>query len=250
MLELSNIDGEIMVFVDDTINDSDFTIGKIDLCTTIRKKEKTHNAFTVVFADNENMELNNITKISYYENNNILVFLNGDGYTSLIKYLKLDSLFKIGYENEAVVIERIEVPKFFYEKGLDNKYPKFDVHISDCAYSMKIYYQEDEYIEIPWYQSHDNIIQTLDYIHDVVDYFTNRNKTFILDLCTHSRMTTHVKQNNGEFYSGEFDYKLSEEGVVLIDEEQFKDTNGMYLVEWNKLFKLRMDGTWIIEFIL
>lgn len=200
---------------------------------------------------NENIFLYDIKKIIYEpESDSISIFINDDNiYGGSTIQIKENQLVSLSYEKETLYISTVDIPMFMLHDDIDDKYPKFEINISECIYSMKIYLNEEEYIEVPYYQSHNDIITTLNHINDVVYFLKEDEPLFMKVLCNCDKVEINVfdKEDKTKCIGcNVYDYKISSHGVVLFD-ESFED--GMYLVEWQKLFRLLIDKIWVMEFI-
>ena len=241
-MQVKNKDGEYIAILDDNLfeGDTKFIITNVDDILYIRKDD--NRAFFVKL-DNDLIIGATIIKICI-ENNSIYIrthdVLNN---LTIIRTIKQNSIITLTNNNGDILGETCELPKF-YESESDEIYPKFDIEISDCIFSMKIFYSNFEYIDIPECQIYDNIFSTIKYIEDVINYFRNVNNNFIRNLCEYKAATFIVrgKDDKSTFFSSEF--KLTTRGILinLPDQEN-------YLLEFHRLFKLIIDGKWDVIFI-
>ena len=198
---------------------------------------------------NENIFLYDIKKIIYEScSNSISIFIDDSIYGGSTIQLKENQLVSLVYEKETLNITTVDIPLFMLQDDTDDVYPKFEINISENIYNMKIYLNEEEYIDVPYYQSHNNIITTLNHINDVVYYLKEEQPLFMNVLCNSEKAEISVfdKDNKTKCIGcNVYEYKISTHGIVLFD-ESFED--GMYLVEWQKLFRLLIDRIWVMEF--
>lgn len=236
---LQNIYEENKVFIDDEaigVIMSDDTTERIIKLTSQEVYFKEENIYTFASRIKYNKEKDHLT-----------LFYNDD---ILVKKINEDELISISLDSDMTVIHLFKLPKFMSEIGLDDNYPKFEVNLSDCVYSMRIYLNEYEYIDIPQYQSDNNIHSTLDYICKLV-YFLSNSQNLLNGITNGKRIMINIYNWDKDFDNkqlkgyGEYEFRLAQDGIVLLDEE-FE--NGAYLVEWQKFFKLIMDTTWDVEF--
>lgn len=239
---LQNKNGDNKVFIDDSLlgifeinEDENIVLFSIDDNTNI--------------SINENIFLYDIRKIIYEpESDSISIFIGDSIYGGSTIQIKENQLVSLSYEKETLYITTVDIPMFMLQDDIDDKYPKFEINISECIYSMKIYLNESEYVEVPYYQSHNDIITTLNHINDVVYFLKEDQPLFMKVLCNNKKAEINVfdKEDKTKCIGCNiYEYKISTHGVVLFD-ESFK--NGMYLVEWQKLFRLLIDKIWEMEF--
>lgn len=239
------------VFIDDSIiNSKKFSIDDRDDYTEIFIENT--NKVKVLFTEEKiSIDIGNI--IYYSKIRNTITFY--DGYDKLFyigeKVIHEDEIISIELQNEdfeeiVINITTMKIPAFLLQDNTDNKYPKFEINISDCVYNMKIYTDDSTYLGIPNFQSHADIRSTLEYISDLVFYLTLGRPDFIEKLCNHEKIDLLVydKDHTKAVSGGQMDYKLGEEGLYLSGGD-LQD----YLVEWQKFFKLVMDQTWEVDFI-
>lgn len=237
---ISNNDGESKLFIDEAI------ISNLVFSTTDNENLfNMHGTFDVIFT-NTNMIVNRINTITYHKDEDKLTLIK-DNEIILLKNIEYNKLIniEIGNDEKTIIIEEAQIPSFMYEKQFDETYPKVDVKISDCIYSMKIYVNENnDYIDIPDYQSHFKAIDTIHHISDVIEYLTIQNTDLMNNLVNGNTAKISIKSDNGEILENEYQYKLSDVGIALFGEE-FE--NGVYIIEWQKLFRLLIDEKWTIE---
>lgn len=204
----------------------------------------------IIFSD-INVSIKNINTIEF-DINKLLLTVKNTYDTSLSEdkctfefYIKEDEMLNLSIKDESIIVESCTLPKFYEESNLDDKYPKVEVNISDCIYNMRIYINETEYIDIPWYQSHKNINDTICHILDVINYITKENTNFMNDLINHDKFILSVQNGSIMFQNG-YEYKLSKNGIVLFDND-FE--NGICSVEYQKFFRLIIDKKWVVEFL-
>lgn len=239
---LQNKNGDNKVFIDDSLlgifeinEDENIVLFSIDDNTNI--------------SINENIFLYDIRKIIYeQESDSISIFIGDSIYGGSTIQIKENQLVSLSYEKETLYITTVDIPMFMLQDDIDDKYPKFEINISECIYSMKIYLNESEYIEVPYYQSHNDIITTLNHINDVVYFLKEDQPLFMKVLCNCDKVEINVfdKEDKTKCIGcNTYSYKISSHGVVLFD-ESFED--GMYLVEWQKLFRLLINKIWEMVF--
>ena len=234
-----------VVFIENSIcKNNFFKVSYREDGTDIIKKDES--CFTVKLV-NENISVNSVYQIFYNKNANKIVLFTKGYEMSIIKDILVNEIVDIDYDHEepCINIEVCELPRFLSENNFTNTYPKFEVKVSDCVYSMKIFTSDTEYIDIPQYQSHLTMNSTLNHISDVVFYMTEGNPTFIDQLSNCSQMFITVVAEDNSTKGNTYKYKLSENGICLFGKEF---DNGFYVVEWQKFFKLIIDRTWIVEF--
>lgn len=236
------------IFIGDTvINDEDIAIDIENKTIEIK------NTISVGFIQ-QNIYIQNVSMILYNSDLDIIALVNPNNQVILTKELKDRELASIDLniiqrEDNSVVkclsIDICELPMFLFEK-IDEEndiYPKYEINISDCIYSMKIFMDESTYIDIPYFQSHYNINDILRYISELIFYFTEKNKNFIPELINGNKIEI-IPNDNNETYIHE--YKISDEGICLLG-DGFE--NGIYLIKWQIFFKLVLDKTWEVKFI-
>lgn len=238
---LQNTRGENKIFIDESVNGNNLqSIKEVPEETgTLEILLDIHGI--PLFFEEEKIEIYNLDRILYESNHDFIMFISKSGDTLCMKWLKdneIVSLSKSGDENR-LVFTTMELPKFLSQDNYDEKYPKFEVNLSDCTYGMKIYINDSEYIAIPDFQSHNNIHSTLDYISQLIFYLTEGRPGFFEKLCNSNSIEILIKDKGCETFS----YVLGEEGIFLTGGE-LKD----YPVYWQNFFKLVMDGKWEVEF--
>ena len=241
---LQNKNGDNKVFIDDSL------LGIFEI------NEDNENVVLFSIDDNTNISINeniflyDIRKIIYEpESDSISIFIGDSIYGCSTIQIKENQLVSLSYEKETLYISTVDIPMFMLQDDTDDIYPKFEINISECIYSMKIYLNESEYVEVPYYQSHNDIITTLNHINDVVYFLKEDQPLFMKVLCNSEKAEINVfdKEDKTKCIGcNDYEYKISTHGVVLFD-ESFE--NGMYLVEWQKLFRLLIDKIWEMEFI-
>lgn len=244
---LKNKNGDNKIFIDDSLIGI-FVINKEHENTTSfsLKDDNTFNS-----SINENIFLYDIKNIIYeLESDSISIFIDNSIYggSTIQIQIKENQLVSLSYEKETLYITTVDIPMFMLQDDTDDTYPKFEINISECIYSMKIYLNESEYIEVPYYQSHNDIITTLNHINDVVYFLKEDQPLFMKVLCNSEKTEINVfdKEDKTKCIGcNVYEYKISTHGIVLFD-ESFE--NGMYLVEWQKLFRLLIDKIWEMEF--
>ena len=233
---LQNNKGENKIFIDDSL-----------INNSIRCFDYGHIIFSKIANisfTNENIYISNINEINFDDERNSLLMIDEYGYR-LEKIIDDDEIISIGLDSEdnvkfVVNIYTMKLPKFLFQDNYDDKYPKFEVNLSDCTYSIKIYINDSEYIDMPMFQSHNNIHSTLDYISQLVFYLTEGRPEFFYKLCIGSHLDLIIHNEEHEVVGGEnLTYKLGEDGIYLTGGELEN-----YRVEWNTFFKLIMDGKW------
>ena len=237
---LQNINGENKIFIDDSIINND-NIRCINSGNIIFSKN-ANITFT-----NEKIYISNITEIDFDKEHDSLFFIDEFGYR-VEKIISENEIISINLDSEdnvklIVDIDIMELPKFLFQDNYDEKYPKFEVNLSDCTYSMKIYTDDSTYIDIPTFQSHCNIHVTLDYITQLVYYLQEWRPEFLKYLCNDNELALMIKKDDEKINCGIVSYKLGEDGLYLTGGELEN-----YRVEWNTFFKLIMDGKWEVSF--
>lgn len=240
---LQNKNGDNKVFIDSSL------LGIFEI------NEDNENAVLFSIDDNTNISINeniflyDIRKIIYEpESDSISIFIGDSMYGGSTIQIKENQLVSLSYEKETLYITTVDIPMFMVQDDTDDIYPKFEINISECIYSMKIYLNESEYVEVPYYQSHNDIITTLNHINDVVYFLKEDQPLFMKVLCNSEKTEINVfdKEDKTKCIGcNVYEYKISTHGVVLFD-ESFE--NGMYLVEWQKLFRLLIDKIWEMKF--
>lgn len=240
---LQNKNGDNKVFIDSSL------LGIFEI------NEDNENVVLFSIDDNTNISINeniflyDIRKIIYEpESDSISIFIGYSMYGGSTIQIKENQLVSLSYEKETLYITTVDIPMFMVQDDTDDIYPKFEINISECIYSMKIYLNESEYVEVPYYQSHNDIITTLNHINDVVYFLKEDQPLFMKVLCNSEKTEINVfdKEDKTKCIGcNVYEYKISTHGVVLFD-ESFE--NGMYLVEWQKLFRLLIDKIWEMKF--
>lgn len=240
---LQNIYEENKIFIDDEV------LAGLDGVYSDGVIKNINLEYQTVYFKEEEM-LTSASRIDYdIEEDHIILYSNDEEF--LEKAIAEDELLSLSIYNDMTVITSVKLPKFLSEKGLDDEYPKFEINISDCVYSMKIYLNEYEYIDIPHYQSHNNVHSTLDHISKLT-YFLSNSKPLLNNIVNNNCIEITIYNTDVDFDTkqfkghGVYDYKLAENGIALFGDE-FE--NGVYIVEWQKFFKLIMDTTWEVNFI-
>lgn len=244
---LTNKLGENKIFIDEALLEEHLIINNVNDKNYIRLKTKIR--YKINFSK-EKISASHADGIYYNTKENKLCIFDDNGMNLCEKTIDEDEIisFSLGdHDEEFQIIEltSMRLPKFYFENNFDDKYPKFEVNLSDCVYSMRIYLNDGEYIDIPEFQSHYSIHDTLEYINQLVFYVTLGRPDFIKQLCEYNSMdlliydASHEKALSG----GEVKYKLGEEGLYLTGGELDN-----FLVEWNRFFKLVIDGTWEVDF--
>ena len=229
---IQNQNGENKIFIEDNLGN--FNIIKDKHYNMYFLTAKDHDYFTVTFKT-ENIELNRISSMS-------IIYDKICTSTDCTKYIKDDEIVSIENIDDEIVINTIKLPKFL-QYDTDDKYPKFEINMSDCIYSMKIYIDESTYIEIPDYESHPNILGTIQHISDVIFYLTEGRPTFINDLCNHKYFDLTIYKDSKAIWGAETYYKMGEDGLYLTAGELDN-----YLVPWQRFFRLVIDRTWEVDF--
>ena len=236
---VQNKENENVIFIEDT---NDFIVKSEDNDTIIK------------FDFNPVLKINNtvhfeINEIKYIKENNKIVLLYGEMPKTVIGLEddEIVSISKDEKEENIVNISIFKIPSFLLNLTEENsfKFPKFDIHISECQYSMKIYMNESEYLDIPVYMSHYTLLGTLKYIEELVQFLTETDEYFIAQLCGHDLMAITI-MTNGEPKTDLLEYKLTDSGIALLS-EAFE--NGFEVIEWHTFFKVVIDKKWIINFI-
>lgn len=240
--------GENKIFIDDNLNEI-INIEYDDICYDISLNINKYEKRFQLILFNENIIMDYIELIRFNAKNDKIYFYNDSEYCICQKNIEDDEIISLSLDNEnnrfkVINLNITKIPAFFFEDNFDDKYPKFEINISDCVYNMKIYLNDSEYIDIPKFQSHYTIYSTLEYITNLIHYLKESRPEFIELLCNNKSMTLNIKNKEGvKLNQGSLDYKIGQEGIYLTGGE-LED----YLVDWQKLFKLVMDGTWEVQF--
>lgn len=243
---LQNNNGENKIFIDENLNGVGSAVirgipeepGTVEIL--LDQEEMT------VYLDQEGIIIHDVNKIIYDEGLDYLSFILKSGYVSCMKKVKENEIVSVSKsgDEEKLIVTTINLPMFLFEDNYDEKYPKFEVNLSDCVYNMKIYINDSEYIAIPDFQSHYNIHSTLDYITQLLYYLEEWRPKFIHYLCSDNHMALMItNKENEKINCGIMEYKLGEEGLFLTGGELEN-----YLVKWQEFFKLIMDGKWEVSF--
>ena len=247
---LLNKEEENKVFIDDDVVEKFYTHEEITkMFPELADEENAFHGksvFSVLFKEEE--ILTSASDI-YYDKEEDHIILVSDGSEILEKAIKDDELISISlYNDDTIVITTFKLPVYMTKSIDDGIYPKFDINISDCVYNMKIYLDESEYIDIPFYQSHSDILSTLDHINDVIYCLTEDKPKFIYDLCNKEKIELSIYDKDKKCLGCNVcEYKIGQDGIVLFN-ECFDD--GLFHVEWQILFRLVIDKTWEIDFDL
>lgn len=242
---LENLNGDAKVFIhDESVILADDEV-KFSVYSNTDCSEfyiiKSNDLYFTINLDESSDIITGVSRVKYLTTEDLLYIYIADK-LSVIKKIKNDQTISIINNNGTLNFETCKLPMYTMEQEFDGVYPKFDIQISDCVYSMKIYINEMLYIEAPYYQSYDNIKDTLEYISNMVNYFTKEDNTF-MDKLAHCNAAIFTI-NGEEKIQFTSDYKLSNYGIVI----NIPDVED-YVVEWHKLFKLVMDKKWEIIFI-
>ena len=240
---VQNINEENILFINDEIFKT-FNTEEFNNIITI--KNNNDEKFTVLFKE-EDIICTGITSVLYCKDTDSIILKTDND--AINKKLSSNEIMSIELSDNDLLITTFKLPMFMFEKGSDDEYPKFDINISDCTYSMKIYISNEDYIDIPYYQSHNNINSTIDYINSLIFYLTESDKELINDLSKYDAIRIYIYDKDDKIIakgSEAYEYKLGQDGIVLFG-ESFDD--GYYLVEWHKFFKLLIDNLWSVEFI-
>lgn len=251
MIKWKDLNGNNKVFIEDSIcNNDSFSITNKESNNIFYIKDP-NNLFDVRFTK-QGITIKNVVYFTFCninEEENKIILTNDSkhmDYKLSEIDLQYDELVSVSYDSGFIIVDTCKLPKFYEELYFDNIYPKIEISVSDCMYKMHIYTNETEYIDIPWCQTHNNIISTLDHISDVILYLTENKPDFIKQL-TESENILIVMHNikDSEPQWSKVPYKISSEGIYLISDE-FDD--GIYLIEWQKFFKLIISEAWEVQF--
>ena len=244
---LQDNNGNNKIFIDENLE-------KYILINDIEDKFITHiylNVSDYIFdLTLDNIILPHINQIHYDADDDKLYFYSTNEDVVACKIINENEIISLSLEEEqeryegkykAIELTTMKLPEFID----DGKYPKFEINISECTYSMRIYNNDHEYLDIPKFQSHYSIYDTLEYIKQLVFYVTLDRPDFIKQLCEYNSMDLFIYDASHEkvLSGGEVKYKLGEEGLYLTGGELDN-----FLVEWHKFFKLVIDGTWEVDF--
>ena len=147
---LQNNSGENKVFIDENLNGNNSEVirsvpdemGSIEILL-----DKDDIAIHLV---REDMIIIDIKKIVYDTYTDYLTFISKTDYAVVTKWLNEDEIVSLSKsDGDSVSVSVIKIPKFLTQDNYDEKYPKFEVNLSDCTHSMKIYVNDSEFIEIP-----------------------------------------------------------------------------------------------------
>lgn len=241
-MEVKNINGEYIAVLDDNLFEGDNKFIQYINNNIICIKKEDDYTFSINMDDDIIVGVSTV-KIDT-QTNNTYIYTNDK--LAIIKKIQPNTSIILSNNNGDMIGEICELPKFYNENNFDEIYPKFDISISDCIFSMRIYYSAVEYIDIPESQIYINIFSTIKYIEDIIHYCRNVNSTFIEDLCKYNAATFIVKDKESKEDAVTFssEYKLTPNGILINFYDQ-KD----FLLEFHYLFKLLIDGTWDIIFI-
>lgn len=238
---LQNSSEDNKIFIDDYFTDNESLIIEKDDNGVATIFKKNTESFNISF--NREVISYDIIKLIYDPSSDTLTYMNNEsiygGGRKIIKDNEIISIEIDEMDGDTILITSMELPKFLSQDNYDEKYPKFEVNLSDCTYGMKIYMNDSEYIQIPDFQSHNNIHSTLDYIAQLVFYLTEGRPGFFEKLCNSNSIEILIKDKGCE----KFAYVLGEEGIFLTGGE-LED----YPVYWQNFFKLVMDGKWEVDF--
>ena len=242
---LQNNSGENKVFIDENLNENNPEVirsvpdemGSIEIL--LDKDDIT------IHLVREDMIIIDIKKIIYDTYTDYITFISKTDYAVVTKWLNEDEIVSLSKDDgDSISVSVIKIPKFLMQENCDDKYPKFEVNLSDCIYSMKIYVNESEFIEIPDFQCDVTIHGTLDYISQLAFYLTEGRPGFFENLCNKNEFDLLIyNEERKAIGGGNLEYKLGEDGLYLTGGELEN-----YHVEWNTFFKLIMDGKWEVDF--
>lgn len=243
---LTDCDGNSTIFIDESLEEF-ITVTRDDdvpQSKYIYMKDNENIIYNILFSD-QKMTLANIKEIFYDAEDNRLWFYDHKIDCIADKILNDDEIISLSFCEEQESFKVINITTMKLPEFLDDEtYPKIEFNISDCIYSMRIYNNDHEYLDIPKFQSHDNINSTLEYISRLVYYLTEWRPKFINFICNNEEMSLIITdKNNHRLNYGIIKYKLGEEGLYITGGELEN-----YLVVWQKFFKLVMDGTWEVGF--
>ena len=242
---LQNKDGENKIFIDDNLEDH-ITIYNMDIYE--KHIEFEYDRHIEISFSEEKISSPYVQEVHFDMKENKLYFYNDEQLCCCEKTIAEDEIISLSLgekKNQFQIIEftTMKLPKFLFEDNYDEKYPKFEVKISDCVYSMRIYTSEFEYTDIPYYQSHNTILTTLDHIFNVIFYLTIGRPDFMDKLYDNNKMDLLINKDSKAVWGCEVSYKIGQEGIYITGGELEN-----YLVEWQKFFKLVMDNTWEVNF--
>lgn len=238
---IENNNGDNKIFIDESIIDhqncivsnTDPTITKINL----------EPKFEINIMPDNTYLLFDCTSIIYDKANDTIYFY-ANNETMISKDIKENEIASISIDDNVVSLEIIKLPNFMFGNNIEDKYPKFEVNLSDCVYSMKIYLNESEYIDIPLYQSHITIHETLDYISSLV-YFLEETPDFLKSLCNSKELQLSIYKKDEMIACETYYFKLEQNGIALMEQSEEPDIK---IVDYHKFFKLIMDGIWEVDF--
>lgn len=256
---LQNLNDENKIFIDEDVKEF-ITIRRDEdepRSKTIYIKED-NKIYNILFCE-ENMSLGDINEIFYDAKEDRLWFYSAIDY----RYYTADRLIKedeiislsLGVQNDCyqyINLNIVKLPKFLSEDDKFEHYPKFEINLSDCIYNIKIYLSQTEFIEFPYFQSSYHIMETLEYIKNLVAFINLEDPAFIYRLCNNAKMQLSIYDKSNMHITPKcvgcevVEYKLGEDGLYLNSTEGELENQ---MVPYNVFFKLVMDKTWEVDFI-
>ena len=241
---LQNISNENKIFIDDNITNCQKNSNSI---YSIVSSES--NKYIPVEFVNEDIYLSYITQIRYDTKVDNLYFWFNSNLIMTKKICENEIVSLYLNDENILILTTMKLPKFLFEDDQYEQYPKFEVNLSDCIYSMKIYLNEYEYIEIPDFQSSYHITDTLKYISDLVFFLKLGNPAFLNHLCNDTKMELSIYDKERKCIGCEIvEFKLGEQGLYLTSTSDEGELESQ-LVPYHTFFKLVMDKTWEVDFI-
>ena len=254
---LQNTSNENKIFIDESLEEF-ITIHKDEDEPRSKRicMRGDNKIYQILFCE-ENLTIACVDEIFYDADKDRLWFYARDieAYHIADRLIKDDELvsLSLGIEEgtyQYININIVKLPKFLFEDDRYEQYPKFEVNLSDCIYSMKIYLNEYEYMEIPDFQSFYNITDTLKYINDLVFFLKLGNHEFLNHLCNDTELELSIYDKDHKCIGCEvIKYKLGEQGLYLTSTSDEGELENQ-LVPYHTFFKLVMDKTWEVDFDL
>ena len=187
--------------------------------------------------------IHNICRILFKKDTNEIIFYDDKNNDLLInRKIDFSEIFAFDFDEFCNLnIETEKIP-LFISVG-ETEFPNFEIHTSGNMYSIDIYINEYTHMTINWYQSHDNLKDTLQYLSDLTEYLSSEPE-LLPNIFKHSTMEIVIGSSIEYEQRGIHDYELCDDGIKIIvpDGEPI-------VVDWHKFFKLVMDGTWDVKFI-
>ena len=179
----------------------------------IKKKDET--TFIIQFLEGSN-EVSVVADEFLFMINSNVIYANLNESSIFGRNIDKNVLLHIiDFKNNTFVVNCLSAPVFSDEFGLTDKYPKFDINISDCMYNMKIYLSKERFLSIPYFQSHYSLKETLSYISELTTFLSDIRPEFIDLLCTHNAMNITVMTNGVNTGIFNVKYQMTENNIVI-----------------------------------